>query len=210
MQNCATNSSRKLAPQRQKLNKLQELYFLSLSLSLSMLYSPLNFCRFSRFLILYTVGRTPWTGDQPVARQLPTHRTVQTQNKRTKTSMPRLGLEPTTPVFERAKTVHALDRAATVIGFNVSHLQNKYLHGALDHPVSIQLRFRILEHTLPRGDSNMEVDLPLNSVPSAPQTKGVATPSQCVPRAYQSSLKKHERLRPAYRIMGTGKAQATW
>jgi hypothetical protein len=25
-----------------------------------------------RFLILYTVGRTPWTGDQPVARPLPT------------------------------------------------------------------------------------------------------------------------------------------
>jgi hypothetical protein len=30
--------------------------------------------------------------------------------------MPRLGFEPATPVFERAKTVHALDRAATVIG----------------------------------------------------------------------------------------------
>jgi hypothetical protein len=30
--------------------------------------------------------------------------------------MPQVGLEPTIPVFERAKTVHALDRAATVIG----------------------------------------------------------------------------------------------
>jgi hypothetical protein len=30
--------------------------------------------------------------------------------------MPRVGYEPTIPVFERAKTVHALDRAATVIG----------------------------------------------------------------------------------------------
>jgi hypothetical protein len=27
-----------------------------------------------------------------------------------------VGLEPTTPVFERTQTVHALDRAATVIG----------------------------------------------------------------------------------------------
>jgi hypothetical protein len=37
---------------------------------------------FSVFLILYiVVGRTPWTGDQPVARPLPTHRTTQTQNK---------------------------------------------------------------------------------------------------------------------------------
>jgi hypothetical protein len=44
-------------------------------------------------LILYTVGTTPWTGDQPVARPLPTHRTTQTQNKRTQTSMPWDGFE---------------------------------------------------------------------------------------------------------------------
>jgi hypothetical protein len=67
-------------------------------------------------LILYTVGRTPWTGDQPVARPLPIHKTTQTQNKRTRTSMPQVGFELTIPVFERAKTVHALDRAVTVIG----------------------------------------------------------------------------------------------
>jgi hypothetical protein len=30
--------------------------------------------------------------------------------------MPRVGFKPTIPVFEQAKTVHALDRAATVIG----------------------------------------------------------------------------------------------
>jgi hypothetical protein len=35
-----------------------------------------------QFLNQCTVGRTPWTGDQPVARPLPTHRTTQTQNKR--------------------------------------------------------------------------------------------------------------------------------
>jgi hypothetical protein len=57
-------------------------------------------------LILYTVGRTPWTGDQPVSRPLPIHRTTQTQNKRT----------PMIPVFERMKTVHASDLSATVIG----------------------------------------------------------------------------------------------
>jgi hypothetical protein len=39
--------------------------------------------RFFSFLFLYIVGRTPWTGYQPVARPLPTHRTTQTQNKRT-------------------------------------------------------------------------------------------------------------------------------
>jgi hypothetical protein len=30
--------------------------------------------------------------------------------------MPSVGFEPTIPAFERAKTVHALDSAATVIG----------------------------------------------------------------------------------------------
>jgi hypothetical protein len=30
--------------------------------------------------------------------------------------MPRVGFQPTTPVFERVKIVHALVRAATVIG----------------------------------------------------------------------------------------------
>jgi hypothetical protein len=36
----------------------------------------------------HTVGRTPWTSDQPVARPLPTHRTTQTENKLTHATMP--------------------------------------------------------------------------------------------------------------------------
>jgi hypothetical protein len=40
-----------------------------------------------------------------------------TQNKRTQTSMPLVGFEPTIPALERAKTVHALELAATVIGY---------------------------------------------------------------------------------------------
>jgi hypothetical protein len=35
------------------------------------------------------------------------------------TFMPRMGFELTIPVFERAKTVHALDRVAIVIGPNL-------------------------------------------------------------------------------------------
>jgi hypothetical protein len=81
------------------------------------LYSPLlGLGRFFSFLIFYTVGRSPWTGDQPVARPLPAHRATQTQNKRTQTSMLQVELEPKIPVFERARAVHALDRAATMIG----------------------------------------------------------------------------------------------
>jgi hypothetical protein len=67
-------------------------------------------------LAAFSVGRTPWMGDQPVTRPLPTHRTTQTWNKSTQTSMPRVGFEPTIPVFGQAKTVHVSDRAATVIG----------------------------------------------------------------------------------------------
>jgi hypothetical protein len=79
------------------------------------LYTPLlDLGRFSSFLIFYTVGRTPWTGDQSVARTLPAHRTVQTQNKHTQTSMPWVGFEPTIPMIEPVKTVHALDRSANV------------------------------------------------------------------------------------------------
>jgi hypothetical protein len=69
------------------------------------LYSPLDLGRFFTSLILYTVGRIAWTGDQTVAKPLPAHRTAQTQNKRTQTFMPRVGFGPTTPVFERAKAV---------------------------------------------------------------------------------------------------------
>jgi hypothetical protein len=38
--------------------------------------------------------------------------------------MPRVEFEPTTPVFERAKTVHALDRAATVIGHETFYIMH--------------------------------------------------------------------------------------
>jgi hypothetical protein len=70
-----------------------------------------------QFLNPRTVDKTPWTEDQSVARPVPTQRKTQTQNRHTQTSMPRVGFETTIPAFERVKTVHALDRAATVIGW---------------------------------------------------------------------------------------------
>jgi hypothetical protein len=55
------------------------------------LCSPLlGLGRFFSFLILHTVGRTPWAGDQPVVRPLPTHRI------NAETSMPSVGFEPRT------------------------------------------------------------------------------------------------------------------
>jgi hypothetical protein len=77
-----------------------------------------------QFLNLYTVGRTPWTVDEPVAR------TTQTENKRTQTPMPRVGFEPMVQVFVRAKTVHA-----TVIG--------RTLHASLVLSFSLSLYQRV-------------------------------------------------------------------
>jgi hypothetical protein len=45
--------------------------------------------------------------------------------------MPQVGLEPTIPVFERAKTVHALDRAATVIGSYSGYNVNILLYSTI-------------------------------------------------------------------------------
>jgi hypothetical protein len=44
--------------------------------------------QFFRLLILYTLYRTRWTEDEPVAKSLPTHRKIETQNKYTQTLMP--------------------------------------------------------------------------------------------------------------------------
>jgi hypothetical protein len=57
------------------------------------------------------------------SRKAPAHRTTQTQNKCKQTSMLQVGFKPTIPTFERAKTVHALDCATTVLGTIItSHL----------------------------------------------------------------------------------------
>jgi hypothetical protein len=45
----------------------------------SLLCSHLDLGRFFSFLILYTTGSTPWTGDQPVARPLPTQENTNTE-----------------------------------------------------------------------------------------------------------------------------------
>jgi hypothetical protein len=75
-------------------------------LSLAMALQTFGPWQLFQFLNLYTVGRTPWTGDQPVARPLPTHRTTKIQKKHTQTSMPQVEFEPTILMLERAKTVH--------------------------------------------------------------------------------------------------------
>jgi hypothetical protein len=42
--------------------------------------------------------------------------------------MPRVGFEITIPVFERAKTLHAFEGAATVIGVKLHLSRKKYMY----------------------------------------------------------------------------------
>jgi hypothetical protein len=100
--------------------------YLSIYVSRALCWTSAVFFFFQFLNFFYTVDRTPWTEDQPVARPLTPHITTQTQNKRTQTSMPRVGFEPKIPVFEQEKTVHALDRAAAVISI-LSYRKSKEL-----------------------------------------------------------------------------------
>jgi hypothetical protein len=47
--------------------------------------------------------------------------------------MPRVGFEPTIPVFERAKRVHASEHAATVIGNTAPLLFLLSIHSLILH-----------------------------------------------------------------------------
>jgi hypothetical protein len=53
--------------------------------------------------------------------------------------MSRVGLEPTIPVFERAKTVHAVDSAATVVG----HRKGNYRVSTMKRPDFLEIFFKI-------------------------------------------------------------------
>jgi hypothetical protein len=79
---------------------------------------------------IFTAGRTPWTGDQPVGSPLCKHRQHKHRiNAYThQTSTPWVGFELTSAALERAKTVHALDCAATVTGIVRTNTQN-YVFG---------------------------------------------------------------------------------
>jgi hypothetical protein len=75
-------------------------------------------------------GGTRWTGNQSRGKAA-TYTQDNTSNKRTETSMLRVAFEPTIPSFERAKKVHALDRAATVKNYLIGAVPPAFRRHAL-------------------------------------------------------------------------------
>jgi hypothetical protein len=64
-------------------NRIEDLHFLMFFIPISLIPYSYVVEVFHFSLDLYTIDKTPWTGDQPVAKPLPKCRTTQTQNKRT-------------------------------------------------------------------------------------------------------------------------------
>jgi hypothetical protein len=93
------------------------------------LYSPLlRLGRFFSFLYLHTVGRNPWTGDQPVARPLPKHRTTQRGINALS------GIRTHEPSVRESEGSSRLRRAVTVIGCWL-HSRTKILYLEADRDV---------------------------------------------------------------------------
>jgi hypothetical protein len=70
---------------------------------------------FHTFLIIQTVGMTPWAEDQLVERPLPTQANTNTEETQTNIYASS-GIRTHDPSVSAGKTVHALDSAATVMG----------------------------------------------------------------------------------------------
>jgi hypothetical protein len=94
-------------------NLVSVLVYIAICSTYLCLYSlSLGLGRFFSFLIFYTVGMTPWKRISPSqGRHLHTGQHKHSMNTHTD-----IHTSSWIPVSGRAKTVHALDRAATVVG----------------------------------------------------------------------------------------------
>jgi hypothetical protein len=112
------------------------------------LYSPLDLGPFFSFLTLYTVGRTPWKGISPSqGRYL------------TQTSMPRVGFETTTPVFERASKdngISARDLLCLLQGRAIAQVVSGWLP-----TTAARVRSQVKSRGICGGESGTGVGFPL-------------------------------------------------
>jgi hypothetical protein len=120
----------------------------------------------------FTDCRTPWTGDQLVARPLPKHRITQTQNKciHTPNIHAYVVFERTIPASERVETVHALDRSDTVTnlhGFSNILSRIGYVTGLIsslcqecsDYLLSLNSAITLYNYTTSSVDESVRLSL---------------------------------------------------
>jgi hypothetical protein len=88
-------------------------------------------------------GRCLNTGQHKHRINARAHTHTHTHTHTHQTSLPWVGFDPTIPASERAKTVHALDRAATVIGYllpeHISYYQLTIHQAGMFRAISILL-----------------------------------------------------------------------
>jgi hypothetical protein len=98
-------------------------------------------------LLGHLVGFLGW-GISPT-QGLYLHTGQHNTEKRGHTSMPRAGFDPTIPVFERPKTVRALDRAANGTGSSqyITYATNKTSLNKVGRPTSNTCIYTILRST---------------------------------------------------------------
>jgi hypothetical protein len=87
-----------------------------------------------------TVGRTPWTGDQLVARPLSIHKHKNAHTTQTLNIHAQSGVRTHGPGVRTSEIVHALDRSSIVIGISVYIIYSKYIKGLEEH---VNLQFQI-------------------------------------------------------------------
>jgi hypothetical protein len=68
-----------------------------------------------------------------------------------------VGFKPTIPVFELAKTVHALDRTATVIGEAKDRVKRKFLMNVTGHTLNDNIKKGVIRNELNIFDLNIGI-----------------------------------------------------
>jgi hypothetical protein len=133
------------------------------------------------------------TGDQPVAKPLPTHKITQKQNKRTQISMSPVGIERTISVLECTKTVHALDPAVTVIGGIVNR----------DHKFARTIPIRLFGEVLTRKDSRRLPESPPELLRCIPHGRTTSNQYDAFHLGRFAAVNGTTRSRALRRIYGT-------
>jgi hypothetical protein len=100
--------------------------------------------------------------------------------------LPRVGFEPTFPVFERAKTIHALDRAATLYCTCVfiisSQLPDCEYHPYISHTLHTNPCLTVVQVTLPSFRTGTCASIPWSVLTTRVFWRDISERARVLPR----------------------------